>query len=122
DEIVGRTTYRCTTTPYKITQTPDKIVTMDPDVNVLWLGALLQGRGYKDGIGSLAEWAVRERAPLRVSIDFLTGSNSRQVDRPDLASVNQAIGELVQEAQSAGHRGGSSVSYKMQKTYHQLQA
>ena len=122
NEVIGRTSYRCTTAPYSITQTPDKIVTMDPDANILWLGALLQGRGYKEGIGSLAEWSVRERAPLRVSIDLLSGASTRTVENPDLASVQQAIGELVQEAVSSGHRGGSSVSYSMQKTFHELQA
>ena len=121
-EIVGRTRYRCTSAPYSITQTPDKIVTMDPDANILWLGALLQGRGYKEGIGSLAEWSVRERAPLQVSIDLLSGASSRTVERPDLAAVQQAIGSLVQEAVTAGHRGGSSVSYSMQKTHHIVQA
>lgn len=121
-EIVGTTTYRCTTSPYTITQTPDKIVTMDPDVNILWLGALLQGRGYRDGIGSLAEWSVRERAPLRISIDLLAGGNSAVVEHPDLASVNQAVGALIQQATAAGHRGGSSVSYSMQRTHSDLQA
>lgn len=116
-EAIGSTTYKCTTSPYSLTQTPDKIVTLDPDVNILWLGALLQGSGYKDGIGSLAEWSVRERAPLRLSIDLLAAQNSRTVDRPDLGSVTQAIGELVQAATAAGHHGGSSVSFSMQKTH-----
>jgi hypothetical protein len=111
------TTYKCTTSPYSLTATPDKIVTLDPDVNILWLGALLQGSGYKDGIGSLAEWSVRERAPLRVSIDLLTDSNSRTVERPELASVTQAIGDLVQRAAASGHHGGSSVSFSMQETH-----
>jgi thiol-activated cytolysin len=116
-EVIETTTYKCTTAPFSLTQTPDKIVTLDPDVNILWLGALLQGSGYKDGIGSLAEWSVRERAPLRVSIDLLTGANSRTVENPDLGSVTQAVGELVQAAEASGHHGGSSVSFSMQKTH-----
>lgn len=120
-ELVGGSLYQCNTAPYTIAQTPDKIVTMDPDVNILWLGALLQGRGYKGGIGSLAEWTVRERAPLQVSIDLLSGNSSKVVTDPDLASVNQAIGELVQAAQTSGHRGGSSVSYAMQETHSTFQ-
>jgi hypothetical protein len=121
-ELASGNLYRCTTAPYTITQTPDKIVTMDPDVNVLWLGALLQGRGYKAGIGSLAEWPVRERAPLTISIDLLSGNSRRVVTDPDLASVTAAIGELVQAAQTAGHRGGSSVSYSMEETHSTFQA
>lgn len=121
-EFVEGATYDCTVSPYSITQTPDKIVTLDPDVNVLWLGALLQGRGYKEGIGSLAEWAVRERAPLQVSVDLLTGENFRTVEDPTPATVNQAIGELVEKAEAAGHRGGSSISFSQETTHSISQA
>ncbi|HSE43722.1 MAG TPA: thiol-activated cytolysin family protein, partial [Gemmatimonadales bacterium] len=116
------TRYKCVSSPYSITRTPDKIVTMDPDVNVLWLGALLQGKGYKQGIGSMQEWAVRERAPLEISVDLLDGANSATVTDPDLASVTQAIGKLVSAAEAAHHRGGTSVSYSMEKNYSLRQA
>lgn len=114
--------YSCTTTPYSITSTPDKVVTLDPDANILWLGAVLQGDGYKDGIGSLQEWAVRERAPLTVSIDLLDGDNTRTILEPDLASVNQAVGELVAKADWDGHKGGSSVSFSEETQYSIKQA
>ena len=119
---IGEVTYQCRSTPYSLTQTPDKVVTLDPDVNILWLGALLQGSGHRDGIGSLAEWTVRERAPLRISIDLLAQSNTKLVDNPNLGTVTQAIGELVNTAQAAGHRGGSSVSFSMQETHSVFQA
>ena len=122
DEEVDGTMYKCHSTPYSLTRTPDKVVTLDPDVNILWLGALLQGSGYKDGIGSLAEWSVRERAPLEISLDLLSAQNSKKIEHPTLASVNQAIGELVQTAQTAGHRGGSSISYSSQTTHSVFQA
>ena len=51
DELEG-VTYRWTATPYSLTRKPDQIVTYDPDFSVLWVGSLLQGQGYKDGIGS----------------------------------------------------------------------
>lgn len=121
-ESVDGTIYDCTVSPYSITQTPEKIVTLDPDVNVLWLGALLQGNGYRDGIGSLSEWSVRERAPLRVTIDLLSASNSRTVEDPNLASVNQAVGELVAAAQASSHRPGSSVSFSQETTHSLNQA
>jgi len=116
------TQYNCTTTPYSITSTPDKVVTLDPDANILWLGALLQGEGYKGGIGSLREWTVRERAPVKVSIDLLAGDNTRTVSNPDLASVNQAVGELVSMAAWEGHKGGSSVSFSQETQYSIKQA
>ena len=121
-EIVGSNRYTCVSSPYSITRTPEKIVTMDPDVNILWLGALVQGKGYKQGIGAMQEWAVRERAPLEISVDLLSGQNTATVANPDLASVTQAIGTLVSAAEAAGHRGGTSVSYSMEKSYSLRQA
>lgn len=114
---VDDTIFDCKTTPYSLTENPDKVVTLDPDANVLWLGALLQGKGYKDGIGSLAELPIRERAPLRISVDLLTDDNMRLVQDPSLATVQQAIGEIVSEATAAGHHGGSSVSFSQEQMH-----
>ena len=109
--------YEETTTPYSITRTPEKLVTLNPDVEVLWVGALLQGDGYVGGIGSLQELPVRQRAPLTVSLDLLTGDNTREVEGPDPASVNQAIGELIQAATDAGHTAGSDIYYTKETTH-----
>jgi hypothetical protein len=116
-EQIGTTSYVCTSTPYSITETPDEIVTFNPDSEILWLGALLEGRGYSQGIGSLSELPIRQRAPLTLSIDLLFNDNSRTIDNPDLASVNQEIGALIQAAQDAGHRAGSSISFDQTTTY-----
>jgi len=121
-EDVDGTTYDCTTTPYSITETPDKVVTLDPDANILWLGALLEGDGYRQGIGSLREWTVRERAPVDISIDILSQDNTMRVENPTLASVNQAIGQMIQSAVDAGHRSGSSVAFSQENTYSVNQA
>ena len=117
EEVVEGTTYECETTPYSITRTPDKIVTMNPDQEVLWPGSLLQGQGYAMGIGSLAELPIRERAPLTISIDLLTQNNTRTVADPDLASVNQAVGELIQAATDAGHNAGSNVLFTQERMH-----
>ncbi len=58
-------------------------------------------------------------APLTLSIDILTGQNTRTVDNPDLASVTEAIGDLVETAATAGHRAGSKIFYN-QVDYHSL--
>ena len=122
DEIVDGQTYNCTTTPHSITKTPDKVVTMNPDHEILWPGSLLQGTGYSAGIGSLAELPVRERAPLTLTIDLLTGDNTEEVENPDVASVNQAIGSLIQKAHDAGHTAGSNVLYKQERMHSLAQA
>jgi hypothetical protein len=69
---VGATRYTCTTTPYSVARTPDRVVIFNPDSEVFWLGGLLQGRGYRDGIGSLEELPIRQRAPLTLFIDLLS--------------------------------------------------
>ena len=67
EEIIGTLKYECTSTQYNLTETPQEIVVFSPNESVLWLGNLIQGNGYKDGIGSFTELSVRERAPLKIS-------------------------------------------------------
>jgi hypothetical protein len=116
DEIVDNVKYACTTTPYSLTRTPEQIVTYDPDSSILWVGALLQGKGYKDGIGSLKELPIRQRAPLTLSIDLLTENNTVTVQDPTVASVQQAIGKLIEEASKAGIKSGSKISFNSLET------
>ncbi|HET6348764.1 MAG TPA: thiol-activated cytolysin family protein [Candidatus Krumholzibacteria bacterium] len=118
-EQIENQPYNCTTQPYSMTRTPDRVVTLNPDVEILWLGALLQGKGHLGGIGSLAELPVRQRAPLKLSIDLLTGDNSKEVSSPSLTSVTSAIGELIQKAQDAGHMSGSDIFFT-EETAHSL--
>jgi len=110
-DTVGETDYSCSTTPYSITQTPDKIVIFDPDDEVFWLGALLQGDGFRGGIGSLAELAVRQRAPIDISVDILGLGTTRTVESPDPATINQAIGELITLAENSGQTFGSNILF-----------
>jgi hypothetical protein len=121
-ENVDETIYDCTNTPYSLTENPEKVVTLDPDANVLWLGALLQGKGYKDGIGSLAELPIRERAPLTISLDILSADNMRVVQNPSLGTVHQAVGAMVSAAVTSGNRGGSSVSFSQEQMHSVNQA
>jgi hypothetical protein len=115
-EVTENITYNCTTTPYSLTRTPEQIVTFDPDSSVLWAGSLLQGKGYKDGIGSLKELPIRQRAPLTLSIDLLTENNTVTVQDPNVASVQQAIGKLIDEATKAGSKSGSKISFNQLTT------
>ena len=122
DEDIGGDPYRCTTTPYSITRTPDRIVTLNPDIEILWVGSLLQGKGHLGGIGQLGELPIRQRAPLTLSIDLLVADNSRTVAGPTVATVTSAIGELIQDAQTAGHTAGSNIFYTKETTHSLTQA
>ncbi|NTV03300.1 hypothetical protein HGA89_00080 [bacterium] len=113
----GDEIYVCRTTPCSITSTPDAIVTMNPNSEILYLGSLIQGSTYLGGLGAMEELPIRQRAPLTISIDLLYPDNTRTVADPTLASVNQAVGELISGAQNAGHQAGSAISYNKKECH-----
>jgi thiol-activated cytolysin len=117
EEIVGTLKYSCTSTQYNLTDTPKEVVIFSPNESVLWLGNLIQGQGYKDGIGSFTELSVRERAPLRISINLLTAGNYREVTNPSLTTVQSAIGELIQLATDSGLEGSTDTLYSEKITH-----
>ncbi len=97
--------YVCTTTPYSFRQTPEKLVMLSPDRDLLWAGALLQGQSHATGggPGSLLALPIAERAPIQVSIPSLpTGSNFRNVDVVTQANVEGAIGDIIGNAVAQG--------------------
>ena len=117
NNVLQPVTYVCTSRLYSMTATPNDIVLYEPNAGIMWVGNLIQGRSYKDGQGSFQELSIRQRAPLKLSIDLLTGANSATVENPALGSVNAAIGDLIQRATDAGHRSGSSINYRMETTH-----
>jgi hypothetical protein len=106
-----------TTTPCSITRTPEDIVTYSAGSEILYLGSLIQGEGYMGGLGSIQQLPIYQRAPLSINISFSMGDNERTVENPSLTTVNQAIGELVENAQGEGHNAGSSISFKQITTH-----
>lgn len=114
--------YYCHTDTYSFADTPTKLVTFTPDSNVLWLGALLQGKGYTQGIGSLGELPIRQRAPLVLSTNLLTEDTTRTVQKPTVASVQQATGQLISLAADRGLPVASSVSFKQEDMHSLSQA
>jgi len=120
-EIIGavgdKVQYDCTVTPFSLTRTPREIVTFSPDANKLFPGALLQGRGHLLGLGSLRELPIRQRAPLTLSIDLLNSDNSRTVQNPTNATVQQAIGELVSKAEASGLKAGSDIFFNQKESH-----
>jgi len=109
--------YVCRTTPCSITQTPEAIVTFNPNSEILYLGSLIQGSTYLGGLAAMEELPIRQRAPLTISIDLLAEDNTRTVADPTLATVNQAVGELISRADATGHVAGSAISYAKRTTY-----
>ncbi len=121
-ETIDDTDYTCITTPYSLTDTPEDIVVFSPDSEILWLGSLLQGHSYVQGLGSLQELPIRQRAPTTVFIDLLTENVSKTVENPDAASMAVAVGDLIQDANDAGHVAGSSIFFEQVRTHSLQQA
>ncbi|MEE4178655.1 MAG: thiol-activated cytolysin family protein [Bacteroides sp.] len=109
-----------TTTPCSITKTPEDIVTYDPNSEILYLGSLIQGNGYLQGLGAMQSLPIYQRADLPISISFQMSNNSRLIENPTLVTVKQGIAELVEAAQNAGHISGSSIFFN-QATSHSFQ-
>ena len=118
---LGDVTYDCTETLYSMASDPQQIVVADPNRDVLYAGALIQGRTHRDGIdiGDIRPLTIVDRAPIRVSIpDVFTpdGANFREV-QPNQAEVSQAIGDIIGNATRDDLHAPSSISFDM-KTFH----
>jgi hypothetical protein len=113
--------YQCQEQPYTLASNPEDMVMYNPDVELLWPGALVQGKSRKE-LGSLLGLTIAERTPIRVSIpDFATGDNFREVALPNQATVSQARGEIVGNAVATGLSTPSSIAFEME-TYHSEQS
>ena len=110
NESIGAKEFQCSIEPYSLTETPREFVAIDPDKSIIWLGNLIQGDSHYN-VGALEELSIRERAPLKLSIDLLRGDNSRTVENPSLTTVQSAIGDLVERAVADGHEAASTATY-----------
>ncbi len=120
-EVLGDVTYECTEQPYSMAANPGAIVLSDPNRDVIYPGAFIQGRTHRDGIsiGDVLPITVGKRAPIRVSIPDVAspvGENFREV-APNQAEVAAAIGSIVGNASRSDLDTPSSISFEMQ-TYH----
>jgi len=113
--------YSCQTQPYTMTQNPEQIAMYSPDQDILWAGALIEGKSHRDGLGSLEEVPIKERAPIDVSIpDLANDDNFRTVEQPRQSTVEQARGSMIGNATRSGLATPSTIAFEMQ-TYHSEQ-
>ena len=113
----GGQLYVCSMTPCSITETPEAIATFDPSTEILWLGSLIQGRTYLGGLAAMEELPIRQRAPLTISIQLINEDVHRTVDDPTMATVNQAIGQLVTSAENSPYKPSSTMSFEKKNCY-----
>lgn len=113
-ERIGQDQYSCVSRQFKVTSTPDKIVMFSPDRELLWPGALIQGRSHRARLGGLVGLPIGERAPIKVSLPSLvTGDNFRVVRSPDLAETQRAVGQLIDSAIARKLVPASSVDFNV---------
>lgn len=104
----GPVDYICTTETYTLADTPEKLVMFSgAPRDVLWPGALIQGRTHSDTrvdpqgnpVASLVGLSIPERAPIQISInDLPTGNNERTVEVVTQPNVDAARGEMIGDA------------------------
>ena len=121
--ILQDVTYSCQTQPFTLADNPQQIAMYSPDREILYAGALIQGKSHRDGLGSLLGLPIAERAPIRVSIPGLANDdNFRTVESPNQATVDQAIGSMIGNATASGLATPSSISFKMETYYSEKQS
>lgn len=114
---VGTMEYTCTYKNYELTRTPDEIVTLSPDVDALWVGSLLQGKGYIGGIGTLQQLPISKRAPLTLYVDLLGEDITRTITQPNGAKVQQAVAEIISGLQESGNKFAASTSFTLEESH-----
>ena len=108
----------CRTTSCSISETPDQVVTYGTFSNILWLGALIQGDSYAGGLGSLEELPIRQRGPITIGVNFLSGDSvSATLENPTASTISQATGSLIQMAVDSGYNTGSSTIFTQKEMY-----
>lgn len=112
--------YVCVTDTVTWSKNPDELIMYSPSADILWPGALIQGRSYRSG--GLEGLPIQQRAPLRVSIPALrTADNFRVVDVPNESTVGSAIGAMIGDATDRDLQVGATTTFKME-TYHSERA
>ncbi|WP_390892963.1 thiol-activated cytolysin family protein [Bradyrhizobium diazoefficiens] len=112
----------CTRTEYTLSKNSDRIVIFDPDREILWPGALIQGRGYSEGLGSLRELPIKKRAPFNLGLTLLSKDNFETVKLPTATAVNAKISEIIDRVVQQKVDFGSRVSFASTASYTAEQA
>lgn len=106
-------TYVCRHIPHAVTENPETLVMFTPPPEVLWPGALIQGRSHRDGLGSLLSLPIAQRTPVKLSIPSLPAGGSLREVNPSRAEVASAIGDMLAQATRRGLPASSSVLFQM---------
>ncbi|KAK9695233.1 hypothetical protein K7432_013070 [Basidiobolus ranarum] len=108
----GTVEYDCIVQDVSLTETPKDLVTFGTGSDAFWLGSLLQGKGYIDGMGGFKPLSIWDRNDQKVTIDFLNGKSATSVCKPDSGSVRDAIAKLIAKGKASKYKPGANIHYK----------
>ncbi|ORX65373.1 Perfringolysin [Basidiobolus meristosporus CBS 931.73] len=108
----GHVQLDCSVQDVTLMDTPKELVTFGTGSDAFWLGALLQGKGYVDGVGGFKPLPIWDRNDQKITVDFLNGKSSSTICKPDSGNVRDAIAGLVSHAKSGGYKPGANIHYK----------
>jgi len=94
----------CTTERVDFFQTPEEFVMFSPPENILFPGALVQGKSLRDGnnTGEILPLDITQREMVRVSIPACQITNNFREVLPAQALVASAIASILAEAEAIG--------------------
>lgn len=91
----------CTTETVSFYDTPEEYVMFSPPTQVLYPGALIQGKSIRNG-SEFLPLLVDQRTPVQVSIPDCNIANNFRSVQPALENVNAAVSEILSDASSQG--------------------
>ena len=101
---------------YSASKNPDEFVMYDPNANVLWPGALIQGKSIASGVPDIIPISTTHRLPGKVTLSILSGDGSsvenkffRETEMTK-SGVTQAMNDIL-----AGYKGGTPAQYSYSK-------
>jgi hypothetical protein len=106
----------CSSYEVSIENQPKKIVEFTPNASVLWLGALVQGRGIEKGISSLAPLNFGTRSNLGITCNDLVAANSIIVNNPSNTTVNDGIKTILRQAIASNFKNGFKTYFNLIET------
>ncbi len=87
--------YNCATTEKSISKNYENIIHAGINSDILYPGALLQGKGIATGVFD----SVRlERSPITLTVNLNIENPSIQIDNPTTATMRNAVSELIRRA------------------------
>lgn len=101
---------------YSASKNPDEFVMYDPNANVLWPGALIQGKSIASGVPDIIPISPNHRLPGKVTLSILSGATTRSQGQffketeMTKSAVTQAMNEIL-----GGYGGGTPAQYSYSK-------